>query len=275
MICDFIMFSADYEGDLLDIRLNTLNNVVDKFIIGESDYSHSGIKKDFCLDRLVCERFQKFADKIIYIKIPYVKSNNPWNMEMFSRDYIYQAYKDKMQDNDLILIGDLDEIPNPKYISEDYYSINHQPIGLVMTGYTQCLDMKCSDTFFGTIFLQKKDIQMPVWWLRNHRSNFENKFFLHVEYNQNGLGMAGWHFSTVADLDGIVKKLKYFAHVNDFKDEYKTIEHALKAIRIKGSVLDPEPVRKFDIIDIVYPNLPQYLVDNQNKFKHLFYKNYI
>ena len=52
------------EEMLLDLRLNILNNYVDKFIITEANYSHNGKAKKLIFD---INKFKKFKDKIIYI----------------------------------------------------------------------------------------------------------------------------------------------------------------------------------------------------------------
>ena len=54
------------ENFILDVRFNILDPFVDKFVICESGYSHSGQKKEFNFD---INKFSKFKDKIIYLKI--------------------------------------------------------------------------------------------------------------------------------------------------------------------------------------------------------------
>ena len=48
---------------LFDLRLNVLNQYVDKFIVIEARHSHSGEKKNLNFD---VENYKKFKDKIIY-----------------------------------------------------------------------------------------------------------------------------------------------------------------------------------------------------------------
>ena len=61
-IFDCFMFFD--EEMLLDFRLNYLNNYVDKFVITESTYTHSGEKRKLLFD---INKFKKFENKIIYI----------------------------------------------------------------------------------------------------------------------------------------------------------------------------------------------------------------
>ena len=54
-----------YDEDLiLDARLNILDKYIDKFIICEATFTHSGRKKKLNIN---IEKFSKFKDKIIYI----------------------------------------------------------------------------------------------------------------------------------------------------------------------------------------------------------------
>ena len=57
----FMYFDEDL---LLDLRLNMLNEYVEKFVITESTFLHSGKKKKLNFDY---KNFNKFKDKIIYI----------------------------------------------------------------------------------------------------------------------------------------------------------------------------------------------------------------
>ena len=51
---------------MMDIRFHVLNDFVEKFIVCESTYSHSGKKKELNFD---INNYPKFKDKISYIVI--------------------------------------------------------------------------------------------------------------------------------------------------------------------------------------------------------------
>ena len=57
----FMYFDEDL---LLDIRLNSLDKFVKKFVITEATYTHNGNKKKLRFD---INKFKKFKDKIIYL----------------------------------------------------------------------------------------------------------------------------------------------------------------------------------------------------------------
>ena len=52
------------EEMILDFRLNYLNDYVDKFVIVESSYTHSGKKRELIFD---IKKYSKFKDKISYM----------------------------------------------------------------------------------------------------------------------------------------------------------------------------------------------------------------
>ena len=115
------------EEMLLELRLNTLNKFVDKFVIVESSYTHSGKDKKLIFD---INKYSKFKDKIHYIVLkdpPYgiEETNrnddegevsrkeilNALKRENLQRDTILDGLKDADK-NDWVIISDLDEIPN-------------------------------------------------------------------------------------------------------------------------------------------------------------------
>ena len=120
----FMYFDEDM---LLDLRLNILNKYVKKFVITESTYLHSGNKKKLNFD---IKNFSHFKDKIEYIVVDeppkgIEKIQNEDTVEVKNKKILDNSLKREnnqrnMQaeglknanDNDLVLLSDLDEIPN-------------------------------------------------------------------------------------------------------------------------------------------------------------------
>ena len=117
-----------YDEDLLlDIRLNSLNKYVKKFVITEATYTHNGSKKKLNFN---IKNFDKFKDKIEYIVVdqqpPDIREiNENDSIELKSeklilngmaRDYFQRQNLQKglknLENDDLIIISDLDEIPD-------------------------------------------------------------------------------------------------------------------------------------------------------------------
>ena len=117
-----------YDEDLLlDIRLNVLNKYVKKFVITEATYTHNGNKKKLNFN---IQNFSKFKDKIEYIIVdqqpPNIKKINDQDtaeiteekfiLNGMARDYFQRECLKKglknLDKEDLVIISDLDEIPN-------------------------------------------------------------------------------------------------------------------------------------------------------------------
>ena len=109
------------EHMMYEVRLNVLASKVDKFIVTESTFSHSGQKKKLNFD---INNYPKFKDKIIYVIIdkepedivpennnPALQRSNSLKRIALSYDESLKALKDA-EDNDFIMLSDNDEIPN-------------------------------------------------------------------------------------------------------------------------------------------------------------------
>ena len=115
------------ENMLFDLRLNILNKYVDKFVVVEQLYTHSGKKKRQNFD---LNNFSKFKDKIIYFLIENEPDDlfeiDPQNPKHHGLKRInslrrislqYNKLIDGLRDagsDDLILVSDCDEIPDLK-----------------------------------------------------------------------------------------------------------------------------------------------------------------
>jgi beta-1,4-mannosyl-glycoprotein beta-1,4-N-acetylglucosaminyltransferase len=119
MIIDCFTFWK--ELDILEVRLNELYSTVDKFVLVEASRTQSMLPKPFFFEENK-ERFSKFLDKIIHIKVDDTLdiSSNPWLFDIHQRNCIRRGLYliDGLQDDDIILISDLDEIPKSSAIKE-------------------------------------------------------------------------------------------------------------------------------------------------------------
>ena len=108
------------ELNLLNMRLHELNSIVDKFVLVEATRTHTNnSKKLFYKENK--DKFQKFNDKIIHIivDLPNNESNskNNWIRENFHRNCIIRGLNN-INDNDIIILSDLDEIPKIEVLEE-------------------------------------------------------------------------------------------------------------------------------------------------------------
>ena len=86
----FDCFMYNNEDLILEIRLNSLNNYIDKFIIVEAKQDHQGrVKQNYNFD---LNKFNKFKNKIEYIKLEnFPKNYDNWQRENFQRDFILKG----------------------------------------------------------------------------------------------------------------------------------------------------------------------------------------
>ena len=252
-IFDCFMFFD--EEVVVDVRLNTLNKFVDYFIIVESRFTHKGDLRELKFNH---KKFEKFKDKIIYVIDDQIYSQTeeikPLDNEgEKSRKYIFNAaYRENGQRNliskglsgaeneDLILISDVDEIPrlnniNLKIINEKiilfkqdmfYYKFNLHLPNLIWTGTKAC---------------KKKHLVNPQW-LRNIKdrkySFFRfDTFFSKTKYSDiKIINDGGWHFSNIKTAKEIEFKLKSYLHHREFDVNPLSVNEIEKIIQDKQAI---------------------------------------
>ena len=103
------------EEHILDLRLNILNEFVDFFVMVESTTDHQGNSKKLNFD---IKKFKKFRRKIIYIVVDdtseAIKKSHIGGeslVEQHQRNSLTRGLKNCC-DNDLIILSDVDEIPD-------------------------------------------------------------------------------------------------------------------------------------------------------------------
>lgn len=114
MIYDCFQFFN--ELDLLKLRLQVMDPIVDKFLISEATETFSGMPKPLYYEENK-EMFKEFEHKIIHV----VERNTPpgttHERDYYQKNSMIRGLKDA-KDDDIIIFSDLDEIPNPEKITE-------------------------------------------------------------------------------------------------------------------------------------------------------------
>ena len=281
------------EDLLLDIRLNTLNNFVKKFIITEATYTHNGTPKKLKFD---INKFNKFKDKIIYI----VVDNQPSNILSFSdndtkekrgeklilngmaRDYFQRENLsrgiEKADDGDLIFISDLDEIPNLKNL--DFSMIKNNIIIFEQKMFYYKLNLYYEDyIWFGTKATKKKNFLSPQW-IRNIKGKkypkwridtlFSKKKYSNLYFVKNG----GWHFTCLRTPEELEKKLLNFAHHYEYEESGLNIKNLKQLMAEKRVMYDHNVDQKGykwsgkSILKKIETDLlPEYISSNVNSFE--------
>ncbi len=215
-------FTFYNELDLLEYRLNVLNDVVDYFIIVEANQTFIGKQKELYFNNNK-GRFDKFKDKIIHIivDLPYISNNininkgEQWLNEKYQRNCISIGFnKLQLNDNDIILINDLDEIPDPnKLISIKSNIIDINIHTLVMDFYYYNLHNKHLNKWYLSKILsykKYKELNITCDEIRNYNSAIIEK--------------GGWHLSYFGTAEFIKNKIQQFSHQELNLEEFTNIE---------------------------------------------------
>ena len=279
---------------MMDVRFNILDKFVDKFIVVESRYSHSGQKKKLNFD---INNYKKFKDKITYLVIENEPSGilelkNNLNDSIIKRSNslkrIEQSYDYMMNgisyasDNDLILLSDNDEIPNLDSISQNEVK-NKVCIFRQKIFYYKFDLLYDYIPWYGSKGCKKKNLK-SFSWLRNIKNKkypfwrldayFSKLKSTNIEIIENG----GWHFSNIKTPEQLYEKLSNFGHHNEFDDSQITLEDIKKKIEKKVAIYDHKADQtKANIYDFEYKlkkinheSLPDFLKKNKEKFKKWF-----
>jgi len=261
------------EDLILDIRLATLFDYVDKFIICEATLDHAGNKKKLNFD---IKKFKKYEEKIKYIIIddlPKVvkKFKKHWHpahaRDQFQRNSLVRGLED-CEPNDLIMISDLDEIPNPEKISNfkkgDKYACFVQSNFLLKFNLLNISEPK----WYGTRMCRKKDLKSPQW-LREIKTRKMPFYKFYKPKFDKFIYDGGWHFSSVKNADGIYKKLHSYSEQQFNTNKFKNIDTIKEKIKLQKDLFDRNYKYKVLKIDKTFP---KYIVDNQKKLTDLLYE---
>lgn len=257
------------EDTILDLRLNELNNYVDKFVIIELNVNHRGQKKK---QNFKIDKYKKFKPKINYLfydKVPQnVISNlkfNKFSIENFQRNLIAELIKN-FSENDLVMISDCDEIPNMKNFE---YSKNKAFFIFINKMYYYKFNLQ---------LYKKKIIQYPLDWsgtraclnknilypqiVREIPSVGRYNLFRMLQSSNKIIYNGGWHFSFVRSPEFIKKKIQSYGHSEYNTDEINNLDN------IKRSIKNHTDIFNRDILLIpkkIDNSFPKYIVENQKK----------
>ena len=247
---------------ILELRLNILYEHVDRFIITEGKYDHRGNKRELNFD---ISRYDKFRDKIIYLPVEnFPNLNDPWQMLEHQRNYSLNEIK-KYDDNDYVIISDIDEIPNPeKIIDFTNRKLNLGVFEQLFFYYKLNLLNTSQSEWYGSKICKKKNLKSPNW-LREYKIKQYPWWRFDRPKNLKIIKDGGWHFSFLYDVDGIIKKISSFQHIEFDKDEYKNKETIIKKIKEGKDVFNRNFLFKKIKID---EKFPKFIIENKEKYKN-------
>ena len=255
------------ELDLLTYRLNLLNNIVDYFIIVESTHTFVGKEKSLFFNENK-HLFEKFTNKIIHIivddfphKYPNVNisNNDVWNNEIFQRNAISRGINsiENLTESDLIIISDLDEIPDPN-------TLNNIKQGVLIVDIN-ILEMDFYYYNLNTIFTSK--------WISCKIISYKKYKELNINCNTiRGMDCVkilngGWHLSYFGDKYFIQNKIQNFAHQELNIHEYTDLEKIEKRMQNSVDLYD----RNYHGIEKIKIEDNTYLPTDYSKYLNKYY----
>ncbi len=287
----FMYFDEDL---LLDLRLHTLDKYVKKFVITEATYTHNGNIKKLNFD---INKFKKFKDKINYIVVEDQPPNifeliegenkkqrgeklilNGMARDYFQREKLALGINEALSD-DLILISDLDEIPDMDKLN--FSKINNNIVIFEQKMFYYKLNLFYKEfKWFGTKGVKKNNFISPQW-LRNIKGKKYPKWRLDVAFSKKKYSNlyfvlnGGWHFTCLRTPKELEKKLLNFAHHYEFEESGLKIDDLEKLVSEKRVMYDHNVDQrgykwsgksKLEKIDNVF--LPDYINSNPEKYKN-------
>ena len=271
----FIFFN---ELDLLEMRLNILNDVVDHFVLTESPFTVSGNEKPLYYQENK-DRFGKFNDKIVHhiteeipndfnhllektkFHVAY-KDNDPYGTPMINLPVRFQRAlfnrnnsafgieKAGATDEDLVITSDADEIINPLLLQDlEWFNPSNHYVAECRAFYYK-LNILYQEDWMGSRLCTWKHLRNTT--IDQHRQNHQNA---------HKIQDAGWHFSFFGNAEDFKLKLASYEHTENNTDQVTStasekIEQGLDPLgRTNKLVTVP--------LDDSYPD---YITTNQEKY---------
>ena len=260
-------FSYWDEDLLLDLRLNILNKYVDYFVIVEGNKTWQNNPKKLRFD---IENFKEFKNKTIYLPVENMPDgDNPWVRENFQRNCIERGLSTAAQD-DLIIISDLDEIPNLEKLHNFKKEMRYAVFKQNHYYYKINLQSTLNPYWYGSRVCIKKFLKSPQW-LRNLKFKKRPLWRIDKLRLNNIIEDGGWHFCNLKKAEQLLYKYKNLCETNDpyhFKEKinqkYLDINEIQKNIISGKDILGREEVYKSKLIDASFPS---YILNNYEKYK--------
>jgi hypothetical protein len=263
-------FTFYNELDLLEIRLQELYNIIDHFVIVESNQTFTNRAKPFLFEENK-SRYSRYLDKIIHVKVEDMPgSANAWDNERHQRNAILRGISTATK-NDIIIVSDCDEILRAQAVAHLRNSGNTL-FGLRMPLFNFKFNyMRATPNHYDIWAMAARKELLDDWTpdtLRGMRFNFTH---LGHQVQWNGLEMiehAGWHFGYLGDNEYLKDKAQSFSHTEVNTSEF------LEQIDIEASIRerkewDRKQSHQYAIVELDN-YFPEYLIKNKDK-----YSNYI
>lgn len=255
------------EADLLELRLNELGGVVDRFVAVEANITFSGLPRPFTLkETLLQERFKPWRDRISVVEVTDTPDVQPRYREEFQRDAILRGLE-QADSADWIVCSDVDEIPKPEFVRQ--WNPDHGP---------RRFAQRVSYYWFNCITTEG--------WAGSRIATLDQllarggpQLFRHSGKDGGAAGApataelpmipnAGWHFSYMGGVEQIQTKLASYCHRELDIPKFNNSEHIINTIKTGKDLFNRNIQSKFIPID---DSFPQTVIQNLQRWKEFIY----
>lgn len=224
---DCFLFFDEFE--LLRARLVELSPFMHRFVLVESARDFSNRPKPFYFEENK-HLFKEYLHQIIHVKIdrfpvfvPFFYPFNPKIMEDYQRNYVRKVLKN-LRNKDIVILGDVSEIPSRYMTSGLYMSHMDTIIGFRMHRFFYAYNNKV--VYHGETRLDRWQVKQGLWYgcgmvpfhiLKKTKPSRIRKILMsqmHKKANNKcpQIPQAGWKFSYIGDADAIAKRLEHRGH---------------------------------------------------------------
>ncbi len=252
------------EDRLFELRLETLRDVVDVFVVVEATRTFTGRPKPIRFD---ASRFPGFEDRIRHVVVDDLAPDRSqaWENEFIQRNAIVRGLDDADR-SDRVIIADIDEIPHPDAVRRyspffligtfEQRFFSYLLNNLAVKADDRSADRvwpRCKITTAGhlrgffrnspqevRIFTKRRTPSGLLWWGR--RKLFEQR-----------LRPGGWHFAWVMTPEQMIVKIESYAHTETDREELKSVAAIEQAIREGRDILGKNEHFRLVPVDETFP----------------------
>jgi beta-1,4-mannosyl-glycoprotein beta-1,4-N-acetylglucosaminyltransferase len=269
IIYDCFLFNGELE--LLELRLNILEELDCYFVILEAGETHRNQPKSFYYEENK-ELYKKWHDRILYLKMPSLGFAIPKHNEWFCRNLFYEIVRDSSE-SDYFMLSDLDEIPCPKKVEKYIHKNLDEPFCLSNSNFMYKLNLQCLYSWPGTVVFQRKyllyyDEVDSISYFASNGVGFQRLREIRAGFIQIP---GGWHYSWCFSEAEIARKLSNYSHPEMDTPEVNNERNIRECISKRVSFYPgAEGLRK---VPLSNENCSDYLLQNLDKYKHLIDQN--
>jgi hypothetical protein len=259
-------FTFNNEFELFELRLHELYDYVDYFVLVEANRTfQNNIKPLYYADNN--KRFDQWKDKIIYVPVTDMpEDTDPWGRERHQRDAILRGLPNA-EPNDIIMIGDADEIPRPETVQKLRSSRAsvwgfRMPLFNFKYNYmmvTQDLYSVWSGAVRKHTLIAPEDFRRMRHALNGFPLNYNDGTVEIMEH-------AGWHFTYLGTEDFARSKIQSFAHDESNCPEILDQIDINDSIRRGVGIVRTDENYRFSTV-AVDNYLPKTITDNIEQFE--------